>query len=97
MMKRISLFKNEAVLEIRLKHRLPSFYKKGKRALGSPPNPWFTLALMPKSHHDLEKRGLNLPIQNAQARREGPLPENSATDFWVEDMLELLISFIKGQ
>lgn len=68
-------------------------------ALGSLPNPWFTLALMPKSRHDLEKRGLNLPIQSAQAGREGPLLENPATDFdfWVEDMLELLIRFIKGQ
>ena len=59
--------------------------------------PWFTLALKPKSHHDLKKRGLNVLIQNAQAGRKDLLSENSATDFWVEDTLELLVRFTKGQ
>lgn len=52
---------------------------------------------MPQSHSDVEERGLNLPIQNAQAGLEDLLSENSATDFWAEDTLELLIRFIKGQ
>lgn len=97
MIKLISLFKNEVALETQLKPPSTSFYKRGEKALGSLPKPWFTLDLMPNSHPDLEERGLNLPIQNAQAGHEDLLSENSATDFWVEDTLELLIRFIKGQ
>lgn len=64
-------------------------------ALCSLLNPWLTIALMFKSHNDLRKRSLNLLIQKVKTGYKDLLLQNYAADLGVEDVLGLLIRFIK--